>query len=419
VRSISILLMLSLRGLHAEVSVAEKMFSKALANGDQNTIENLLSGGFDPNAPLRGCTPLFFAMQANRIDAVRMLLARHADPDGKVCMVSRSSNTPLLFAIDVGNRQLASTLISAGAHIDPAGATGPTALEMAIRHGRMEIIPLLIDHGANVNARDAGGVSPLADAASRGYLDAVALLLAHGARLDQSNVKSGATALNAAAYYGHTPVGQFLLRFHPDLEVRDNRGFSPLENALRMGKEDTAVALIAAEPTERKTAQFLGRAMETAIQRDEPAVVTTLLRHGAGPNTPLLTGLTPLNLAASKGAVKAAGILLNNGADPNLTDLNGAAPLEDAALKGEEPIVKMLLDHGALIDRTNSGSGTTALYAAASFGKAAIVKLLLERGANPHLCGGNRKSPYQAAMDNGYADVMAEIRSHGGAGGCQ
>ena len=79
----------------------------------------------------------------------------------------------------------------------------------------------------------------------------------------------------------------------------------------------------------------------------------------------------------------------------------------------------MLLDHGALVDRINSGSGTTALYAAASFGKAAIVNLLLERGANPHLCGGNRRSPYQAAMDNGYTGLAAQIQSHGGAAGCQ
>jgi ankyrin repeat protein len=79
----------------------------------------------------------------------------------------------------------------------------------------------------------------------------------------------------------------------------------------------------------------------------------------------------------------------------------------------------MLLDHGALVNRLNTGSGTTALYAAASFGKGEVVKLLLNRGANPTLCGKNRKSPYQAALENGYSEVATEIRNHGGARNCE
>ena len=85
----------------------------------------------------------------------------------------------------------------------------------------------------------------------------------------------------------------------------------------------------------------------------------------------------------------------------------------------QRAIAGMLLDHGALVNRLNSGSGSTALYAAASFGKGEVVKLLLKRGANPILCGNNHKSPYQAALDNGYSEVANEIRNHGGARSCE
>jgi ankyrin repeat protein len=418
-KSISILLALSLGSLQADVRVAAEMFRKAVTDGDLNAIELLLSSGFNPNLPFHGCTPLYFAMQSNQIDAIRLLLARHADPNEAVCTVSRFSNTPLLFAIRTGSRSIASILIAAGAHIDPKGATGPTALQVAVNNGRLEMIPFLIAKGADVNLRGSEGSSPLDDAAWRGSIDAVAILLAHGARLNESNTQSGATPINEAAYRGHTAIVDYMLRFRPDLGIADKRGYNPLDNAIRMGKEDSAVLLLDGEPRERQTPQFFSKTMEAAIQRDEPAIVESLLRHGAPANGPLPTGSTPLNAAASRGAVKTLGTLLDNGADPNLAGASGATALEEAALRGFDSVVKILLDHGALVNRLNTGSGTTALYAAAAFGKGGAVKLLLDRGANPSLCGGNRKTPYQAALENGYIDVAAEIRNHGGAGGCQ
>jgi len=191
-----------------------------------------------------------------------------------------------------------------------------------------------------------------------------------------------------------------------------------LDNAIRTGKEEAALLLLDAEPEERQTPQFLGKTMEDAVRKDESILVEALLRHGAPANGILSSGNTPLDAAAFAGAVKAVGILLNNSADPNLSGPGGTTPLEDAALKGFDSIAGMLLDHGASVDHINSGSGTTALYAAASFGKGGVVKLLLNRGANPSLCGDNRKSPYQSALENGFDGVATEIRSHGGANGC-
>jgi ankyrin repeat protein len=110
---------------------------------------------------------------------------------------------------------------------------------------------------------------------------------------------------------------------------------------------------------------------------------------------------------------------LKNNADPNIGGRDGTSPLEDASLKGSDEIAGMLLDRGALVNHVNSGSGTTALYAAASFGRAGVVKLLLSRGANPNICGANRRSPYQAAIENGNQDAANQIQTHGGAEGCK
>jgi ankyrin repeat protein len=310
-------------------------------------------------------------------------------------------------------------LVAAGANVDAKGPGGRTALHFAAVGRHLDMLQFLIETGADLNVRDAEGASPLDDAVWRGSLDAIAILLAHGARLNESETKTGATPINEAAYRGNTSVVQYLLQFHPDLRIPDKRGYSPLDNAIRMGKEDSSLLLLEAEPKERQTPQFFERAMDAAIKKDESLLVAALLRHGAPANDAFPSGSTPLDVGAAAGAVKVVRVLLENSGDPNISGRNGTTPLEEASLKGFDSIVSMLLDHGALVNHLNSGSGTTALYAAASFGKGDVVKLLLDRGANPTLCGNNRRSPYQAALENGYSEVATQIRSQGGARSCE
>jgi ankyrin repeat protein len=332
-------------------------------------------------------------------------------------MNTRFAETPLQYAAQSGNVRMASILIAGGADVNRKGVQGGTALHAA--GGHLEMVRLLVEKGADLNARDAEGASPLDDAVWRGSLDTVAILLAHGARLNEADTQTGATPINEAAYRGNTPLVRYLLRFHPDLGIPDQRGYGPLDNAIRMGKEDAALLLLGAEPKERQTPQLLGKTMDAAIAKDESLLVDELLRLGLPVNGALPSENTPLDAAAFAGAVKAVGILLNNSADPNLSGPGGTTPLEDAALKGFNSIAGMLLDHGAQINHINSGSGTTALYAAASFGKGTMVKLLLDRGANPNLCGENRKSPYQAALENGFGDEATDIEAHGGTSACR
>ncbi len=399
-------LLLSLQILPAE-NAAGQMYVKAAKEGDLKTIETLLSIGFSANQPIKGYTPLWFAIQSNRTDVVELLLEQHADPNALVMTEPDLSQyggniTPLKLAVLMDNQRIASMLISSGAKVDGKGPSGHTALYEAVRDGHLDFIRFLIETGAAVNIRDAEGASPLDHAVWGGSVDSVALLLAHGARLNEPESNTGATPINEAAFLGHTDVVRYLIQFHPDLATPDKRGYAPLENAIRSGKEDSAVLLLEAEPN-----ALSSKFMDAAIRKGESAVVTALLHHGAIANNPLPSGLTPLDVAASAGAAKVVQVLLENGADPNLSGKTGTTPLEDASLKGYPSVASLLLDHGAKVNQLNTGSGTTALYAAASFGKGEVVKLLLGRGANPNLCGSNRKSPYQAALDNGYPEVAA------------
>jgi ankyrin repeat protein len=420
----TLLLLLFLAKLaQAHVDDGAELLAKAARTGDTQRLESLLATGINPDLPDRyGHTPLYYAAAYNEAASVELLLASHANPNTYVSthypadLHPFGAATPLQYAAERGNRRMASLLIEAGARVNEKGPTGRTALHCANR--QLDVIALLLDKGADVNARDVDGTSPLDEAAWYGSLDTVALLLAHGARLNEPEPKTGATPMNEAAYKGQTKLVHYLLQFNPDLQIADKKGYRPLDNAIRMGKEDCALLLLAAEPKSIDTPEFLARALDAAVARDESRLVESLLEHGASVNALLPSGSTPLDAAAFSGAVNVVNVLLLHKADPNATGPKGNLPLEDAALKGYEPIVSALLDRGAHIDQISHTSGTTALYSAASFGKANTVRLLLNRGADPSLCGNNRKTPYQAALENGYTEAAAQIQSHGGTRTC-
>jgi ankyrin repeat protein len=382
--------------LAADIDPGPELLAKAARLGNVKAAEDLLEAGVNPNVPDQyGSTALYHAASMNQLDAVQLLLKYRADPN----LTNLHKSTPLQRAADLGNSRMALTLIAAGADVNAKGPEGRTALFFAGGH-RLDLLQLLIEKGADVNVRDAEGDSPLDEAVWIGSLDATAVLLAHGAHLNEPQTTSGATPINKAAYRGHADVVRYLLQFHPDLAIPDKRGYGPLDNAIRMGKEDCALLLIplASGPFEKP--------MEAAIRKKEPLVTEALLQRGVDVNEPLPSGVTPLTAATSAGSTEIVRTLLKNGADPNL---NG--PLEDASLKGFTGVVELLLDSGARVNQLNAASGTTALYAAASFGKGETVSLLLKRGADAGLCGKTKKSPYQAALENGYKQVADEIRA--------
>jgi ankyrin repeat protein len=400
------------------------LLMRAIIQGDLKTMEALLSGGLDPNLPnSRGQTPLNFAIVVvNQRSAASLLLTWHADPneplDNRV-KNGQLPETPLLYAARAGDVELISILLTHGARIDTKGPGGRTALHLAVAADRLAALQLLLDKAADPNLRDAEGASPLDDAVWRGTPEAVAILLSHGAHLNDPDTQTGATPVNEAAFKGNTPVVQFLLQFHPDLEIPDGRGYGPLDNAIRMGKEDSALLLLDAEPKDRLTAQFLEKIMNEAVSKNQARVADALLRQGVSVNSTLPSGSTPLGVAAFAGAVDVVRVLLARSANPDLSDSDGAAPLWSASLKGYDAIAGTLLDHGAAVNRLNTSSDTTALYAAASLGHENVVRLLLDRGADSTLCGTNRKSAYQAALENGYRDVAIQIQNRGGPTGCK
>jgi uncharacterized protein len=153
----------------------------------------------------------------------------------------------------------------------------------------------------------------------------------------------------------------------------------------------------------------------TAIIRDNPSTIQSLLNRGFDPDTVDPKGLSglylalrdeslkvatvlidwprtnveirtpedesPLMMAALKGRLEFVKKLIARGADVNKP---GWTPLHYAATGGHLEIMALLLDQNAYIDAA-SPNGTTPLMMAAQYASADAVKLLLDAGADPSL----------------------------------
>ena len=172
-------------------------------------MEALLDRGANPNARLKkqqpyrtkvdrgndtmlgaGTTPLLRAAKAADLAAMRLLLARGADPKiangndpGSEVTGSRrpptGGITPLMAAAGLGSKE--------------EDTTGRLKTEADI----IEAMTLCLNAGADLNAADTSGRTALHGAAQKGYDQVIRFLAGHGARLDVKD-RRGLTPLDAA-----------------------------------------------------------------------------------------------------------------------------------------------------------------------------------------------------------------------------
>lgn len=245
--------------------------------------------------------PLHVAVERQREDVVRLLLAAGADPNPDSS--SYDGWTPLLIAARAAAPRLVALLLEAGARTDAwsAAALGDTT----------RLRSLLADDPTLAHARGPNRATPLHFAAT---VEAARLLADAGADLGARD-QYGSTPVRAAAYARAVPreVGRFLLE--------------------RGGEED--VFLYCA----------LGDRAAVAARLDrEPALLEARDPHL---NASAGRGATPLHLAVSVGDLAMATALLERGADPNARGPEGETPLHYAAQVGDEALARLLLERGA------------------------------------------------------------------------
>jgi len=313
---------------------ANRELLTAAEKWDLERVRELATSG-EPNVNARndsaGWTALFFAVYADDLATVRVLLERGADVNiyanetGSVALATRGhlivrGGPPLRSA---RSAEVARLLLAHGARIDATDADG----YRAIHWSSPQETAVLLDAGADPNSRQGtlrsrgitypgDAITALMTASSRGHQETVRLLISAGADVNAQD-KWRRTALHSAASAAGKPmpaadkpveIVQLLIAAGADVNARDSNGQTALMVAARSRSLDAIKILLAAgadpsicDAKLRDAADYLG-----ASRCDDPdciAIKEKLRDHGKGhctvfvpPPDPLATPWTTSSL---------------------------------------------------------------------------------------------------------------------------
>ena len=194
----------------------------------------------------------------------------------------------------------------------------------------------LLEHGAVVDIFTCACLGKAADAE---------VLLKQDPELVRATTRDGMTALHHAARAGHIDVVDVLLRYHADVNARDNRGGTALMEACHGGPWKF-------EPAEDIIQRLLDHNAQIdlfmAAATGRTGLIESILDRDIGLiDTPDAQGKTALFHAAHNNRLGAVKLLVESGADVNRSDAVGTAALHRTSGQCSDELIQYLIDHGA------------------------------------------------------------------------
>jgi ankyrin repeat protein len=148
--------------------------------------------------------------------------------------------TPLYYAALFGFGYLARRLIVTHRENVNASFNKWTPLHAASEGGHVGAVRVLLDHGARMNVRLDDGRKPLHLASRNGHLKVVQLLLERRAASNSNSRTDLSHPLYLAAISGHIEVVRVFLDHGAEVNIQDERVWTPYEAAKMHGQHDVA-----------------------------------------------------------------------------------------------------------------------------------------------------------------------------------
>lgn len=345
---------------------------EAVKRNHLEVIRVLLNAGYDPNYYgdlTDGEVPLYFAIEEENIEAVRLLLDNGALPD--IAYRVHSDNTLELLNQTArwGNAAIAKLLLQ---HIDVESkfTSGheerDTIITTAATFGLMDIFQMILkkneaSHGDILSLHSRYLRPPLSLAAEKGHTDIVALLLDHGSDVHHGGVSTESyTPLIMAVSNGHTEIVKLLL----------DRGINFNLEGLYGPHE--------ASPMDRVSLGTAALCYSTKF----PAIFQLVLDAVDTISNPVESYILMIEVIIS-GNVELLQLLVNRGLRLDLDEEHNISLVRYAA-KGGTEMLWALSNCGVIVVSPEDIDAQYALCMAVYQGNSAVVDYFLEQGFDPN-----------------------------------
>ena len=357
---------------HKKLKVSPLMY--AAKNGNKTIIESLLQRtNVNPDYQSSGGpTALSYAARTGQLRVIQLLLRNGADPEKS----DSHKETALFHAVKHGQVAVVNFLVvEEKVECDGQNRLGQTPLFFAIETSNTEIAEVLLESGASSKTEDRERISHLSHAASKGHLSMAKLLLKHGADLECGGW-SGQTPLISAAQSGHLKMAKLLLESGANPGVEASDGETPLSHAARAEAFNIVHLLIEHGADPEKENKAGERALTLVMAGGTfAAVVFLLFKIKVDYNSQDALGYTPLASAVIMNKLKVAALLLKLGAKTEVADIYGTTPLSRAVQACNLPMARLLLKFGANSEAVD-GYGKTPLWYAEEVDHQRLIRLL-------------------------------------------
>lgn len=410
-----------------------------------NLVKTLGRSKLDPT-DRKGCTPLFYAVYADRLANIECLVRAGVDLEHR----SLQGATPLIIACVRGNYRAARCLVEQGADVNRCGSRKElTPLSVSLRSKHEDIPLFLLFHGANINslhlsghslghvaaaegkiyilrflaeqglslsAVSPNGLQPIHEAASRGKKKSLEFLNNAGLSIETPVVSTGnekpevkiltdATPLLLASMTGTVEAIKWLVDHGAKPDTVTSYGLNILQGALRNSaiNSQEIIRLFKDYLLLQDLRQILP-AVRLAIAKDHVEPLKLLCEMGVPVHTKLDHGNTSLHLACACGSPRVTGYLLVQGVDTTAKNDNGELPIELAAANDSPEQFRLMLNNTTYAIDGQNMRGETLMHIAVRADNLIHLLQLIDLGADYDVRDAQGLTPLHAASQNDFID---------------